>query len=119
METTTTPTEQAPPLASDPRPVRLAKPGVDDCAWTPEACHRSQEKHGRGDDCPVHPWAALRVDSRSGQSYPARYPLVGHRQGLRANDLITLASAFAIIANHGGTAHLVSFVDGSMITLAN
>lgn len=25
------------------------------CAWTPEACHRSQAAHGRGDDCPTHP----------------------------------------------------------------
>lgn len=33
------------------------------------------------------------------------YPLVGHREGLRANDLITLASAFWIISQSGGTAH--------------
>lgn len=33
------------------------------------------------------------------------YPLVGHRRGLRANDLVTLASAFVILANEGGTAH--------------
>lgn len=26
------------------------------CAWTPEACHRSQRVHGRGDDCGYHPW---------------------------------------------------------------
>lgn len=120
MEATLTPTEQAPPLASDTptRPVRLAKDG-DDCAWTQAACHRSQEEHGRSDDCPVHPWASTRVPSRSGQSYPSHYPLVGHRMGLRANDMISLASAFAVIANHGGTAYMVSVVDGSMIRLAN
>lgn len=28
------------------------------CAWTPEACHRSQAAHGRGDDCGWHPWAS-------------------------------------------------------------
>lgn len=33
------------------------------------------------------------------------YPLVGHREGLRANDLVTLASAFWILGNEGGTAH--------------
>ena len=26
------------------------------CGWTPEACHCSQAAHGRGDDCPWHPW---------------------------------------------------------------
>lgn len=34
------------------------------------------------------------------------YPLVGHRSGLRMNDLVTLASAFAILKLEGGTAHL-------------
>jgi hypothetical protein len=33
------------------------------------------------------------------------YPLVGHRQGLRANDLVTLSSAFWLLMNEGGTAH--------------
>lgn len=33
------------------------------------------------------------------------YPLVGHREGLRRNDLVTLASAFTVISYHGGTAH--------------
>lgn len=28
------------------------------CGWTPEACHRSQAAHGRGDDCGWHPWAS-------------------------------------------------------------
>ena len=32
------------------------------------------------------------------------YPLMGHREGLRANDLVTLASAFWILALEGGTA---------------
>ena len=32
------------------------------------------------------------------------YPLIGHRDGLRANDLVTLASAFWILALEGGTA---------------
>lgn len=121
MEATFTPgigTEQAPPLAAERSGVSLAKDG-DDCGWTLAACHRSQEKHGRGDDCPLHPWGASKVPSRSGQSYPTRYPLTGHRMGLRANDPISLASAFAIIAQHGGTAYLKSVVDGSMIRLAN
>lgn len=34
------------------------------------------------------------------------YPLVGHRQGLRRNDLTTLASALWLLALEGGTAHL-------------
>lgn len=30
------------------------------CAWSAEACHRSQEAHGRGDDCGYHPrWGGL------------------------------------------------------------
>lgn len=33
------------------------------------------------------------------------YPLVGHRQGLRRNDMTTLASALWILGNEGGTAH--------------
>lgn len=33
------------------------------------------------------------------------YPLHGHRPGLRANDMITLHSAFVILAMEGGTAH--------------
>jgi hypothetical protein len=36
------------------------------------------------------------------------YPLAGHREGLRANDLVTLHSAFVIMAMEGGTAHLVA-----------
>lgn len=39
------------------------------------------------------------------QPLPA-YPLHGHRPGLRANDLVTLHSAFVIIAQESGTAHL-------------
>lgn len=26
------------------------------CAWTPEACRRSQTAHAQGDDCGWHPW---------------------------------------------------------------
>lgn len=33
------------------------------------------------------------------------YPLVGHREGLRSNDLVTLASALFILSLEGGTAH--------------
>lgn len=33
------------------------------------------------------------------------YPLVGHRDGLRANDLISLASALFVLALEGGTAY--------------
>lgn len=45
--------------------------------------------------------------TRSSQSQTAKlvpwYPLVGHRDGLRANDLVTLASAFWIYALETGT----------------
>src|SRR3546814_4770083 len=34
-----------------------------------------------------------------------RYPLMGHREGLRMNDMITLASALWVLALHSGTAH--------------
>jgi hypothetical protein len=34
------------------------------------------------------------------------YPLVGHRRGLRSNDLVALASALWILALEGGTAHV-------------
>jgi hypothetical protein len=40
------------------------------------------------------------------------YPIMGHREGLRMNDLITLHSAFVIIGYHGGTAH-VSEIPGT------
>lgn len=47
------------------------------------------------------------------------YPLVGHRDGLRMNDLVSLASAFWILANDGGTAHLApipgTIVDGRVV----
>lgn len=33
------------------------------------------------------------------------YPLMGHRSGLRANDLVTLASALFVLSLEGGTAH--------------
>lgn len=26
------------------------------CGWNEKACYASQLKHGRGDDCPTHPW---------------------------------------------------------------
>ncbi len=46
---------------------------------------------------------------RSLHSQPANrapwYPLVGHREGLRANDLITLDSAFRIMGQLGHLAH--------------
>jgi hypothetical protein len=45
---------------------------------------------------------------RHAQTSTPWYPLVGHREGLRSNDLITLASAFWILALEGGTAHLTS-----------
>ncbi len=51
-------------------------------------------------------WAVCRG---SGATVPDRlprhYPLTGHRQGLKANDLISLASAFRILAVHRGTAY--------------
>lgn len=43
------------------------------------------------------------------------YPLVGHREGLRANDLTTLASAFWILAYHSGTATQTVTVANNMI----
>ncbi len=39
------------------------------------------------------------------------YPLYGHREGLRVNDMISLHSALVILAMNGGTAHL-SHCDG-------
>ena len=33
------------------------------------------------------------------------YPLVGHREGLRMNNPVTLASAIFILSLEGGTAH--------------
>ena len=27
-----------------------------ECAWTAEACRKSQAKHDRDDDCLLHPW---------------------------------------------------------------
>lgn len=63
------------------------------------------------------------VPSRSGQVYPW-YPIVGHREGLRMNDLVTLASAFSILANEGGTAHVSEIPgttrsDGSVVPFRN
>lgn len=48
---------------------------------------------------------------RSSQSQTAKqvwpwYPLAGHREGLKANDLVTLHSAFVIIAMEGGTVEM-------------
>ena len=40
------------------------------------------------------------------------YPIMGHREGLRMNDLVTLHSAFVILGYHGGTAH-VSEIPGT------
>ncbi len=42
------------------------------------------------------------------------YPLVGHRRGLRANDLGTLASALWVLALEGGTAHVSDGHTGSI-----
>ena len=58
--------------------------------------------------------AALATHWDTCQPTPAKrsrtpwYPLQGHREGLHRNDLITLHSAFAIMAMAGGTAHLVA-----------
>jgi hypothetical protein len=46
----------------------------------------------------------IKVSTRR-ERYPW-YPLYGHRSGLRANDPVSLASAFWIMALEGGTAHL-------------
>lgn len=56
--------------------------------------------------------------------YPSWYKLDGHREGLRANDLITLHSAFVIMAYHGGTAHVSEIpgttrIDGSVVPFRN
>lgn len=98
-----------------PTPTPESAWGVEDCGWTPAACRRSQAQHGRGNDCPVHPWG-VSLDKVPGQGHTSRYatepvtrrpwyPLVGHRDGLRKNDMVTLASAFWILANEGGCAH--------------
>ena len=39
------------------------------------------------------------------------YPLLNHRPGLRANDLVSLASALFVLALEGGTAHVVGTVN--------
>jgi hypothetical protein len=47
------------------------------------------------------------------------YPLAGHREGLRANDMISLHSAFVILSYHGGTAHQApqpgTIIDGNVV----
>ena len=43
---------------------------------------------------------------RTGTRQRPWYPLVGHREGLRANDPVSFASALFILALEGGTAHL-------------
>lgn len=42
------------------------------------------------------------------------YPLMGHREGLRRNDPVTLASALFILALEGGTAHGPSPIPGTV-----
>ena len=49
--------------------------------------------------------ADRRVNAKGLHKWPW-YPIVGHREGLRANDPVTLASALFILALEGGTAHL-------------
>lgn len=58
-------------------------------------------------DGPVPEWdlQERRVNGKGRTRYPW-YPLVGHRSGLRANDMISLASALFILALEGGTAHM-------------
>lgn len=45
---------------------------TEQCGWTAEACRRSQRKHGRGDDCPDHPWPlvfeCIMSDQRDGHT---------------------------------------------------
>lgn len=50
----------------------------------------------------------LTTTEQAPTSTPRRpwYPLVGHRRGLRSNDLVTLASALFVLAIEGGTAHV-------------
>ena len=74
------------------RPVSLAKPS--DFA----VCDREEQ-------IPAHMSRPLINRTRRGQSVLPWYPLVGHRPGLRMNDLSTLASAIFILALEGGTAH--------------
>lgn len=68
----------------------------------------------------------LATPTESGLAYrrsqsPRRpwYPLVGHREGLRRNDMITLHSALFILALEGGTVHQApipgTIVDGKVI----
>lgn len=75
-----------------PTPVSLDKD--TDCGWNARACRASQDRHGRSDDCPVHPWPRTRRTPVA-----PSYPLYGHRAGLRRNDLTVLASALWLAAN--------------------
>lgn len=59
-----------------------------------------------GDEISLTTGAVRRLHSQSAKRtvYPW-YPIAGHREGLRMNDLTTLHSAFVILGYHGGTAH--------------
>lgn len=80
------------------RPVTLRQ--HDEISLTTGVVRRSQSQSAKRT---VYPW----------------YPLAGHREGLRANDMISLHSAFVIIAFHGGTAHVApqpgTIVNGNVV----
>jgi hypothetical protein len=63
---------------------------------TPFVDSEALTQHFRGRACELDTPATGRLP---------QYPLHGHREGLRANDLVTLHSAFVILAHVGGTAH--------------
>lgn len=56
-------------------------------------------------ECMIEPERVSPVGVRTEPRRPW-YPLVGHRSGLKANDLVTLASALFVLALEGGTAHV-------------
>lgn len=69
-------------------------------------------------DAPLTGWEAecLKSADRSTARPNALpwYPLMGHREGLRRNDPVTLASALFILALEGGTAHSPAPIPGTV-----
>lgn len=61
--------------------------------------------HGTPITAPQGCTTCEREDESTPRPRLPQYPLHGHREGLRANDLVTLHSAFVILAHVGGTAH--------------
>lgn len=107
------------------------------CGWTAKACRASQAKHGRGDDCPDHPWGAkislvktyaqshgrtvsefgLVVRRRKAKKIQPPRALYDHYWALRNNDLTALASAFWLDANARGVVGPIAgtIADGKVV----